>query len=313
VLLTGGSGFIGAYVVRALVARGVRPRVLALPETVTTVPCRESVEIVAGSLTDPVSLPRAVRDVDVVLHVGGSNLGSKRPDLIAVNVHGTGHLLRASAAAAVRRFVYVSSAAVYDRAHFLPALWPIDEDFPLAPHGVPALHDYGFSKVEAEKLVHRYGEDGRDYVIVRPTVTYGPGAGFIERLLEQLRAHPERTRTPSARVPSLQWIHARDLASLIVAAVDTPGAARATLTAAGRELFSMHTVAGIAEALRRNDERQLRQARLGVITGRVRYSVDRAARLVSWSPTLDLVEGLREMVIAARMPGVASRADGVPA
>ena len=172
-LLTGGSGFIGAYVLRALVERARDVRVLALPETVAQIRCRDAVEIVTGSLTDPATLTAAVRGAGVVVHVGGCNLGSALPDLMAVNVGGTAHLLRASADAGIRRFVYVSSAAVYDRAHFLPAFWPIDEQFPLAPHGVPALRHYGQSKMEAERLVRTFGGPGFEYVIVRPTVTYG--------------------------------------------------------------------------------------------------------------------------------------------
>ena len=306
-LLTGGSGFIGAYVLRALVDRVSEVRVLALPETVEQVPCRDTVEIVPGSLTDPASLTAAVRGADVVVHVGGCNLGGALRDLIAINVGGTGHLLRASADAGVRRFVYVSSAAVYDRAHFLPALWPIDEQFPIAAHGVPALRHYGQSKMEAERLVRAFAGRHLEYVIVRPTVTYGQGAGFIERLLEQMKTHPHRVLTPSASVPSLQWIHALDLATLVVAASGAPDAANTTFTAAGGELFSLRTVAGIADALRRGDEEGLRHSRAGIVTGRLRYSPELAQRRLSWSPRIGLVEGLRGMVAAQRQHPPAQR------
>jgi len=307
-LLTGGSGFIGAYVLRKLVGWAGHVRVLALPDTVDRVPCRDVVQVVGGSLTDPASLRAAVRGMDVVVHVGGCNLGSALPDLVAVNIRGTGHLLKAAAAVSIRRFVYVSSAAVYDRSHFLPALWPIDESFPLAAHGVPALRQYGQSKMEAEKLVRQYADDGFEYVIVRPTVTYGRGAGFIERLLEHLRQYPRSVLAPSGHVPSLQWIHAQDLADLVVVAAGSPCAVNTTFTAAGRELFSMRTVAGIADALRRGDDGALRGWRAEIETGRLRYSVERARQLLSWSAQTGLVEGLGSMVVEPRLAPHAARA-----
>jgi nucleoside-diphosphate-sugar epimerase len=246
--------------------------------------------------------------VNAIVHVGGCILGSALADLVAVNIRGTGHLLRAAADASIQRFLYVSSAAVYDRSHFLPALWPIDESFPLAAHGIPALRQYGQSKMEAEKLVRQYADDGFEYVIVRPTVTYGRGAGFIERLLEHLRKYPRSALAPSARVPSLQWIHAHDLADLVVAAAGSPRAVNTTFTAAGSELFSMRTVAGIADALRRGDDGALRGLRAEIETDRLRYSVDRARHVLSWSAHTGLVEGLSGMVVEPRRPPYAVRA-----
>src|SRR5687767_1804624 len=139
VLLTGATGFVGTEVLEQLLDRGDEVRVLALPETVERLRDREHVEVVAGSLSDPGALDEAARNVEVVYHLAAIHLSALRAsvspgDLRIVNVEGTGHLLRACAANAVRRVVFTSSAAVYNAAPW-PFMWPIHETFPLRTTG----------------------------------------------------------------------------------------------------------------------------------------------------------------------------------
>src|SRR5712691_2028806 len=101
VLVTGGTGFIGAHVVRALLRRGERPRCLVRAASNLRNLGGLEVEIVVGDLTDPDSLARALKGVATVYHCAADyRLYACDPRAIyASNVEGTRNVLRAAAEA----------------------------------------------------------------------------------------------------------------------------------------------------------------------------------------------------------------------
>ncbi|KAF0138838.1 MAG: hopanoid-associated sugar epimerase [Rhodospirillaceae bacterium] len=113
VLVTGGTGFIGAAVVRHLLNDGQAVRVLVRPRSDHRNLAGLSVERVEGDLTDSASLERAVRGVETVFHVAADyRLWVPDPEVMKrVNVTGSRDLLRAAAEAGVTRIVYTSSVA----------------------------------------------------------------------------------------------------------------------------------------------------------------------------------------------------------
>src|SRR3989442_7859815 len=117
VLVTGGTGFVGAYVVRALLRRGERPRCLV--RATSTLRNLEGlpVEIVLGELKDPPSLARALKGVATVYHCAADyRLYAADPRAIyAYNVERTRNLLRAAAGAGKTQMVYNSSVRVRRR------------------------------------------------------------------------------------------------------------------------------------------------------------------------------------------------------
>jgi len=123
VLITGGAGFIGSHTAAALVRRGYRVRVLdALVPQVHNGRTRPSyldpeAELVAGDVRDPVSVERALSDVDSVIHlaarVGVGQSMYEIGDYVAVNSLGTANLLQALLDHPVQRIVVASSMSVY--------------------------------------------------------------------------------------------------------------------------------------------------------------------------------------------------------
>jgi nucleoside-diphosphate-sugar epimerase len=172
VLLTGATGFVGSQVLEQLLDGGDEVRVLALPGTEESLRHRNRVEVFAGSLSDPAVLDQAMRGVEVVYHLAAIHLSALRAiadpkDLRVVNVEGTGRLLQACAASAVRRIVFTSSVAVYNAAPW-PFMWPIHETHPLRTTGEDNLRSYAFSKVEAEDLIRRaHQEHGIESIVLR--------------------------------------------------------------------------------------------------------------------------------------------------
>ena len=123
-LLTGATGFVGAAVLRSLVAAGHQVRALVRPNSdrrnLTGVNC----EIVTGDLVEPESLQRAVRGCEAMFHVAADYRlwVTDREQMNRTNVQGTVNLLRAAAAAGVSRVVYTSSVATLRlRSDGLPA------------------------------------------------------------------------------------------------------------------------------------------------------------------------------------------------
>src|SRR5918992_516821 len=116
-LVTGGAGFIGSAVARALVSRGDQVRVLDNLLTGFKEAVPEGVELVQGDLRDLEDVRAACRDVEVVFHQGAVRSVPRSVDepvlVEECNVLGTLHVVLAAGEAGVRRVVYASSSSVY--------------------------------------------------------------------------------------------------------------------------------------------------------------------------------------------------------
>jgi nucleoside-diphosphate-sugar epimerase len=176
VLVTGASGLLGSAVARGLVARGDDVR--TLQRRPSGVPGAQDV---AGSLTDPDAVARAVDGVDAVVHLAARvSLAGAREEFDAVNVGGTSLLLDAAERAGVRRFVQVSSPSV---AHAGSSLVGVGTG-PADP--AHARGDYARTKAAAELLALDRDGAAMAVVAVRPHLVWGPGdTQLVERVLDR--------------------------------------------------------------------------------------------------------------------------------
>jgi nucleoside-diphosphate-sugar epimerase len=166
VLVTGGAGFIGSNLVRALLERGDEVRVLDNFSTGNRANLEGlDIEIVEGELRSYERVHRAVRQADVVYHLGalGSVPRSVQDPLTssAVNIEGTLNVLLAARDEGVRRVVFSSSTSVYGSSRQLPTTEDTPPD-PISPYGVAKLaaerYTVSFSRVyeSFETVVLRY-------------------------------------------------------------------------------------------------------------------------------------------------------------
>jgi len=172
VLVTGGGGFIGSNLVRALLDAGDDVRVLDNFSTGNRANLNDlDVEIVEGELRSYERVHNAVRGVDVVFHLGalGSVPRSVQDPLTssAVNVEGTLNVLLAARDEGVRRVVYSSSSSVYGTRRELPVTEDQAPD-PLSPYGV--------AKLAAERYCVSFSRvyDSFEAVVVRYFNVFGP-------------------------------------------------------------------------------------------------------------------------------------------
>src|SRR6195256_233911 len=166
VLVTGGAGFIGSNLVRALLERGEEVRVLDNFSTGNRANLEGlDVEIVEGELRSYERVHNAIRGVEVVYHLGalGSVPRSVQDPLTsnAVNVEGTLNVLPAARDGGVRRVVFSSSSSIYGSTGQLPRTEAMAPD-PISPYGVAKLaaerYCVSFSRVyeQFESVVLRY-------------------------------------------------------------------------------------------------------------------------------------------------------------
>jgi UDP-glucose 4-epimerase len=171
ILVTGGAGFIGSHIVRALLERGDRVRVLDNFSTGK----RENlagldVEIIEADLRDASRVTEACRGIETVFHEAAFvsvPQSMKEPrECFDVNVTGTATLLQAAHKYGVRRVVFATSAAVYGDSD----AWPLSEETPLRP-----LSPYAASKCVDEIYGQLYTTAfGLDVVGLRYFNVYGP-------------------------------------------------------------------------------------------------------------------------------------------
>jgi dihydroflavonol-4-reductase len=172
-LVTGANGFVGAAVVRALLARGEPVRALVRSGSNTVNLDELAAEIVSGDITDPGSLRVAASGCSTVLHVA-ADYRLWVPDeraMYRTNVEGSVNVLEAAHAVGVERMVYTSSVAVLG---INPDRTASDEQTPVSVEEM--IGPYKRSKFLAEQAVReRARELGFPVVTVNPSTPIGPG------------------------------------------------------------------------------------------------------------------------------------------
>ena len=170
VLVTGATGFIGSHVVRALLARGDDVRATVRRSSRQDPLDGLDVDRVVADITDRAAMRRAVKGVERVFHVAGTNnLRLSAEQLLRVNAEGTRTVLDVCLAAGVQRVVHVSSVAAIGPARPGGAL--DERHVHTGPLGIP----YADAKHAAEVEALRVAAQGLDVVIGCPAHVLGRG------------------------------------------------------------------------------------------------------------------------------------------
>jgi NADH dehydrogenase len=200
ILVTGGTGFIGPYVVHALRARDLPVRVLVRDARRGSRATAWGAELVQGDVTEPASLTAALDGVDAVVHLVAIIKGAPA-DFERVMAQGTRNVVAAAKAAGVRRFVLASALGLDER----------------SKDTVP----YYAAKWEMERAVK---ESGLEHVIFRPSFVFGRDGGVLPTFVRLARFAPV-TPIVGPGTQRLQPIWVDDLAEYYVRAIDEPAAA----------------------------------------------------------------------------------------
>lgn len=214
ILVTGGSGFVGQRIVRALLREG--HAVIAFQRKPAPEIAALGAEVRAGSLTEMDSLRSAIQECSAVIHVAAkTGVWGSTNEFYATNVVGTRVLLQVMQEAGVRRLVYCSTPSVVSSGGHIQGQ---DESL---PYGRDWLSPYAESKALAEKEVLEWGQLGKGRVIaLRPHLVFGRGdPHLLPRVIERARRGRLRiigdgtnrvdvTRVENVAIAHLQALHA---------------------------------------------------------------------------------------------------------
>lgn len=249
VVLTGAGGFVGRRVLEGLAAAelaGVRCLARRPEHLAALVPPLSGWRYLPGDFTDPEACRTLLAGAETVLHLGALTGKASRRAYHEINARGTETLVRAAREAGVSRFILVSSVAV---------------GFAERPH-----YHYAASKEVAERAV---AASGLDYLVVRPTMVFGPGSP-VQAGLRRLATLPVALLFGKGEV-LVQPVHVDDLARLLVAALELRPLGGGVITVGGPDRVQLR------ELLIR-----LRRAATGRVGPVLRLPLEPLRALLAW-------------------------------
>jgi len=293
-LVTGASGQLGSYLVEHYARKGevvgvdlVKPKYQRVADVT-----------VEGDIKNQQLMLHLLKDVDVVVHCAAFisvEESIKHPDRYTENnVMGTSKLLGASLEAGVKRFVYISSAAVYGN----PVKLPIDEAHPLTP-----ISPYGWSKLGGEWYAMHFHEHlDLPATIVRPFNIYSarqdprnPYSGVISKFIELAKAGKDLTVHGDGK-QTRDFINAADVVHFIELAVSKKGAVGQVFNCGtGAKI----TINKLAETVAKLSGEDVEIAHGKTREGDIKHSypsIEKAKRLLGYEPRVTLESGLKELI-----------------
>jgi nucleoside-diphosphate-sugar epimerase len=319
VLITGGTGFIGSHVARALLDRGRSVYLTDIrgPSSEARFilgPHADAAPFELASIDNWPRLFEVIRQVRPrqIVHIGGivdPLFLFKNPAMaVRVNVEGTINVLECARLLDVERVVFFSSIGVIPAVRYEP----IDAAHPiLLPTAGPASGAYGAAKVAGEAFCFAYQQAfGLDFRTIRPSAAYGFGmqwhsANYMKQFVEPA-VRGEKVCLESGGPLPRDYTHVKDIASLTAAVLDAPANAdRIFYAATGRPLVTASQAAKlvaelvpgadikIADVLSDDD-----QVELGF---RGMLSIENARLQLGWEPAYgSLRDGIAEYIATYR-------------
>ncbi|MGH2830219.1 MAG: NAD-dependent epimerase/dehydratase family protein [Actinomycetota bacterium] len=211
--VTGATGFIGGYLVRALVEGGHSVTALVRSPGRAAHLKDLGVTLAGGDVTEPSTLEGPMRLADTVFHLAAwYEIGAAdRTRMYRVNVRGTEHVIAAARAAGIERIVYCSSVAVLG----CRPIGDVATEQTAHPGSFGSIYEE--TKWQAHGRAMEQAAAGAPLVAVMPGAVYGPGdASVIGRLL-RIYSKGWLVACPS-QDSGFSWVHVADLADGIVAA-----------------------------------------------------------------------------------------------
>ncbi|MFC1889854.1 NAD-dependent epimerase/dehydratase family protein [Thermodesulfobacteriota bacterium] len=294
-IVLGGNGLIGSHIVEQLVDRGCNVKVFDRftgKNKLQVVDCK--IERVEGDYLKRQDVKRALKNIDVLFHSIHTTVPStsiQHPLFDAkTNILPAIRLLQDSIYAGVKKFIYLSSIAVYGA----PERIPIKETDPPKP-----VSPYGLSKLAIEKYIEYFGRvKGLDYVILRASATYGERqsisseSGVVVNFIYNAKRKKQISIYGDGSTLR-DLTHAEDIAR---------GAVKAALEKTRPRLFNLGTGGGVTlnqlaervETITGNEVRIKYKKNRGDVKNHV-FDVSRANKMLGsgWKATISIDDGIR--------------------
>ena len=297
-LVTGGAGFIGSHISEALVRRGHRVRVADNFATGYQRNIRDGVEFLEGDCADLAFARRSVEGMDYVIHQAAipsvPRSVDKPLESHRANVDGMLHMLLASRDAGVKRLVFAGSSSVYGDTEVLPKTETMPTN-PLSPYALQKL----MAEMYGQMFTRLYGFETvttRYFNVFGPRQDPGsPYSGvislFIKALVEGTRpviyGDGEQTR---------DFTFVTNVVDGVIRAAETPGVGGQVFNVATNSRISLNQLLATLKKIFNSDVEPIyKDARQGDVRDS-QADIDKARRLLGYTPIVGLEEGLRQTV-----------------
>jgi NADH dehydrogenase len=223
VLVAGGTGFVGAHLIRELRRKGHTVVILSHQRSRSS---EEGIVIVRGDVTDPVSVGAAAWGCDTAINLVGiiREIPAKEVTFQNLHVLATRNMVNAAKEAGIRRYLQMSALGARK----------------------DAVSNYHQTKFAAEKYVRA---SGLDWTIFRPSLIFGPKDAFVNMLADQVRKFPVIPVIGDGSY-RMQPIHADDVARCFVQSLGMPETVGQTYELCGPDRFTyLQMLATIGRAL----------------------------------------------------------------
>jgi NADH dehydrogenase len=218
VFVTGGTGFVGRYVVKELLKQGHEPVLLYRQKNASQnqTPSLPPSSIVEGDILDSVSLKKGMAGFDAVIHLVGIIRETGRNTFINVHYNGTKHVVDTALSAGATRFIHMSAEGTKPR----------------------ALSQYHKTKFMAEEYLK---SSGLNYTIFRPSMLFGPGDKNFTVLAQMIKKAPF---IPVIGDGTYKWqpVSVRNVAELFVLSLENKKAKNKTYEIRGLDVFTFNQI-----------------------------------------------------------------------
>lgn len=295
ILLTGGLGQVGSYLAERFSENNEITILDNFSNRLSNIKLPSKIKIIKGDIRDQNEVNELVSKADTIIHTAAQiNVNKSIDDPIydaENNINGTLKLLEASRRSDVRRFIYISSAAVYGD----PITLPINEEHPTYP-----LSPYGLSKLTGERYSLLYHSlYALPVVCLRPFNIFSPRqnpgspySGVITKFIERIRNDQNPVIFGDGN-QTRDFVYIEDVVDVIFNTMENKKAVG--------ELFNIGTgkptkVKELAEVLIEISNRKLELEFTKALTGDIRESyadITKARRILGYKPKYSLEQGLK--------------------
>jgi uncharacterized protein YbjT (DUF2867 family) len=217
VFLTGATGFVGRYMLKRLLSEGHTVRALVREPQKSGELAQAKVELVAGDVVESTGLDQGMQGCDAVIHLVGIIVEKGKNTFERVHHFGTRNVVEAAKKAGIKRFVQMSALGA--RADSTAA--------------------YQLTKWRGEEEVRH---SGIPYCILRPSVIFGEGDGFVTQMMETMRSAPLFRPVPGNGKPKFRPIFVEDVTACFVRALTAEGAINQTVEVGGADELTLNDV-----------------------------------------------------------------------
>lgn len=292
-LVIGGNGFIGSHLVDKLTQQGWSVTVLDLqPRRYDSL--LPQIHFIRGDLTQDYLVREALLDIDVVFHLAWATIHEISNQDLTADIHAnlipSVHLLEACYQAGVQRVVFTSSGGtVYGPAQKIP----IPETHPTHP-----INGYGITKLAVEKYLRMFNHlNGLSYVILRPSVPYGPRQnplgrqGAVGVFLYRV-AHGLPITIWGDGSVTRDYFYVTDLVKALIAGAEQELGQHRIFNIGGMEEVSLlKLVEFVEQTVRKKANVEFHPARY-FDAPRIVLDTNLIRKELNWEPTVSLAEGL---------------------